>query len=335
MSTTFIDLALLCHPVFALLSVRHPKMQSKTSSVSLYYFALSFLTLLVFRYCSRSYLSIPWGPSLDVCTTQDQSNPIASLYPGNATGTLNGTVAVVPIPLALARQLIPSQYGILEHAYRDLLPSFPRGMYPAVVQALHDHDVQAFGYKIPDFSRSGVEFPFVDLLNDNYTSFKWAPSLLMSAGHDIALKGAMDYGTNVFAATFEPTCNAYKSVSKSKKLGTTFSGAKSLETGAASLSTMFSSTEEELFPLHFFKNFTNQPTFADGKTCDNMIRLFNTSVTTAPNRIERVVGTVKAKLPPFSTEQEWRNVYGLRLDTAFIENNYLPCENFRGYSSAD
>jgi hypothetical protein len=129
-------------------------MQSKASGVSLYYFAISFLTLLVFRYGSKSYLAIPWGPSLDVCTTYDQPNPIASIYPGNATGTLNGTVAVVPIPLALARQLIPSQYGILEHAYRALLPSFPLGMYPAIVQALHDHDVQAFGYKIPDFSVS-------------------------------------------------------------------------------------------------------------------------------------------------------------------------------------
>ena len=90
-----------------------------------------------------------------------------------------------------------------------------------------------------------------------------------------------------------------------------------------------------MFPLEFFKNFTNQPTFADGKTCDNMIRLFNTSVTTAPNRIERVKGTVRANLQPFSSEQEWTNVYGLRMDTAFIENNYLSCESFRGYTGVE
>jgi hypothetical protein len=82
----------------------------------------------------------------------DQPNPIASIYPNNATGTLNGTVAVLPISLELARQLIPPQYGILEHAYRALLPNFPRRMYPAIVQALHDHEVQAFGYHIDDFS---------------------------------------------------------------------------------------------------------------------------------------------------------------------------------------
>ncbi|PSN75456.1 hypothetical protein BS50DRAFT_541496 [Corynespora cassiicola Philippines] len=330
----YLDVALLCHPIVAVLTVKHPKMHFKNTNLQ--YFIFSFISLLFLRYACTSYFGLPTDiPSMASCTTNDEPNPIASMYPNNATGTLNGTIAVIPIPLKVARQLIPPQYGILEHAYRDLLPDFPRGMYPAVVQALHDHEVQAWGYKIPDFSRTGVEFPFVDMLNDNTTSFKWAPSLLMTAGHDIALKGAADYGTNVFPSVFEPGCDAYKSVPHSKKPGTTYFSARSRESGAASLTTLFSSTDKELFPLQFFKNFTNQPTFADGKTCDNMIRLFNTSVTTAPNKIEPVMGTVRVNIPPFTSEQEFRNVYGVRLDTAFIENNYLSCESFRGYSGLD
>ncbi|KAK7185826.1 hypothetical protein DPSP01_004269 [Paraphaeosphaeria sporulosa] len=332
MWTTYFDVALLSSPVLAFLTIQHPKMHSKPSSLQ--YFLVSFVSLLFLRCAASTYFGTPQHTSLSVCTTVDQPNPIASIYPNNATGTLNGTVAVIPISLKLARQLIPPQYGILEHAYRALLPNFPQGMYPAIVQAVHDHEVQAFGYKIDDFSRTGIEFPFVDLLNDNHTSFKWAPSLIMSAGHDIALKGAADYGTNVFPATFEPGCDAYRAVPKAKKPGTTYFSARSL-TGAEGLTTLFSSTEEELFPLSFFKNFTNQPTFADGKTCDNMIRLFNTSLTTAPNGIERVKGTVRATIHPFAEEQEWRNVYGLRMDTAFIENNYLSCEDFRGYSGLE
>ncbi|KAH7119717.1 hypothetical protein B0J11DRAFT_67115 [Dendryphion nanum] len=330
MINTYFDLALFCHPVLAFITIQHPKMQYKHSNLQ--YFVLSFLSLVVLRYLSNSYYSVPADVALESCSTYDQPNPIASLYPGNATGTLNGTIAIIPISLMLARQLIPPQYGILEHAYRALLPSFPAGMYPAIVEAVHDHEVQAFGYKVPDFSRTGVAFPFVDLLNDNHTSFKWAPSLLMSAGHDIGLKGAMDYGTNTFPAIFEPSCDAYKHVHNSKKPGTTYFSAKSQGPNTASLTTLFSSVEEEMFPLEFFKNFTNQPTFADGKTCDNMIRLFDTSVTTAPNRIEHVKGTVRIHMPPFAEAQEWTNAYGLRMDTAFIENNYLPCENFRGYS---
>jgi hypothetical protein len=153
----------------------------------------------------------------------------------------------------------------------------------------------------------------------------------MSAGHEIALKGAADYGTNVFPATFEPECNAYRAVPNAEKPGTTHFSARSLDS-TASLTTLFAPTEESPFPLSFFKNFTNQPTFADGKTCDNMIRLFNTSLTTAPNGIERVKGTVRANILPFGGEREWSNVHGLRMDTAFIENNYLDCEGFRGYA---
>ena len=91
-----------------------------------------------------------------------------------------------------------------------------------------------------------------------------------------------------------------------------------------------------MYPLSFFQNATNQPTFADGKTCDNMIRFFNTSLTTEGG-IERVKGTVRARLHPFGGEKEmeWRGVGGVRLDTAFVENNYLPCEEFRGYGGVE
>ncbi|KAF2117084.1 hypothetical protein BDV96DRAFT_490007 [Lophiotrema nucula] len=328
MFSSYLDVVLLFHPVLALLTIQHPKMHINHSNLQ--YFVISFFSILALRYAGSSYFLVPAEAPTGVCMTKDQPNPIAALYPGNCTGTLNGTVAVVPIALELARQLIPPQYGILEHAYRSLLPSFPKGMYPAIVQALHDHEVQAFGYKIEDFTRTGVEFPFVDMLNDNHTSFKWAPSLLMTSGHDIALKGAKDYGTEVFASTFDPGCDAYRSV-KSNKPGTTYFSAKSIAPSEASLSTLFSSTDHEVFPLEFFKNFTNQPTFADGKTCDHMTRLFNTSVTTS-HGIEPVKGTIRVKLPPFVGEVEFKDVYGLRLDSAFIENNYLPCETFRGYS---
>jgi hypothetical protein len=152
MICTYIDVALLSHPILAFLSIQHPKMHAKPSMLQ--YFAFSFLSLLALRYASSNYFERPAQFVASVCISVDQPNPVASIYPNNATGTLNGTLAVLPITLELARLLIPSQYGILEHAYRALLPSFPRGMYPAIAQALHDHEVQAFGYKIDDFTVS-------------------------------------------------------------------------------------------------------------------------------------------------------------------------------------
>lgn len=88
------------------------------------------------------------------CSSHDQANPLAERFPNNATGVLNATLAIIPITLEAARRLIPPQYGILERAYRALLPDFPEGMYPVMLQAAHDHDVQlrAYGITIDDFS---------------------------------------------------------------------------------------------------------------------------------------------------------------------------------------
>lgn len=90
------------------------------------------------------------------CNCSSQPNPIAQQFADTPTGTLNATLAIVPIPLATARQLIPSQYAILEGAYRALLPTFPEGMYPVLMQAGLDHDIQlaAINYKLPDFQVS-------------------------------------------------------------------------------------------------------------------------------------------------------------------------------------
>lgn len=325
---SIMDMALLCYPILAFLPSLYPKKQMKAPGRQS--LILSFFALLVFRYYTPSYPSTPVQsstlPEIESCQTYDLPNPIAHLYPGNATGTLNGTITVLPISLALARKLIPPQYGILTHAYRSLLPNFPTDMYPAILQALHDHEVQAFGYKIPDFTRTGIEFPFLDMFGDG-TSFKWVPSLLMSAGHEIALKGAMDYGTTTFSASFDPPCDAYRSM-PGKAAGTTSFSAQSTDTDAAFVSTEFAPIEGWTYPLRFFKNVTSQPTFANGKTCDNMIRLFNTSVTAS---IETIRGSVRATIPPFMEEKVWENVEGIRLDSAFIENNYLPCEGFKGY----
>ncbi len=325
---SLLDLALLCHPILALLPSFYSKSQTKASRRQ--YIALSFLSLLAYRYYSTATASPPLSvtqPSVSNCRTHDLPNPIAHLYPGNATGTLNGTITVLPIPLTLARSLIPAQHRILTNAYRTLLPSFPADMYPAILQAVHDHEVQAFSYVIPDFTRAGIEFPFVDLLGDG-TSFKWAPTLLLSAGHEIALQGARDYGTNTFPAAFEPECDAYSAVVGEP--GMTAFEARSVD-GAAEVTTRFERVPQIAYGLDFFKNVTNQPTFADGRSCDNMIRLFNTSVTTG---IEEVRGSVRARLPPFVKEEIWDGVEGIRLDSAFIENNYLPCEGFRGYGES-
>ncbi|KAK3359623.1 hypothetical protein B0T25DRAFT_588427 [Lasiosphaeria hispida] len=269
----------------------------------------------------------------DVCASLDQPNPLAELFPNNATGVLNATLVIIPITLETARRLIPPQYGILEQAYRALIPDFPEGMYPVMVQAAHDHDVQlrAYGITIDDFSRVGFEFPFLDLLGDGYSSFRWAPAQLITAAHDIALEGSRAYGTVVSPAEWEPVCDAYRALPN----GATYFKGKSVTTSEFVEVEMSRLQDMTLnpYPLDFFKNITNQPTFANASTCDNMIRWFNTSMSVGEFAPAPVLGRIRANAFPYEgVEKEYTGVYGVQIATPFIENNYLDCQTMRGYA---
>ena len=103
---------------------------------------------LVAAYMTQvSYASAP-QPCLS------QPNPIAQQHPDLVSGNINGTTPILPIELSLAREVIPQSYRIMEHKYRELLPSFPEGMYPMVFTAVHDHDIQfpLYNMSLPDFS---------------------------------------------------------------------------------------------------------------------------------------------------------------------------------------
>lgn len=76
---------------------------------------------------------------------------------------------------------------------------------------------------------------------------------------------------------------------------------------------------------------TNQPTFANGSSCDNMIRLFNSSMSRGAYEPVFVKGRVTANLAPLEGKVEWDGVYGVQVATPFIENNYLDCRAMRGW----
>jgi hypothetical protein len=86
------------------------------------------------------------------CRTSSLPNPIASQYYANITGQINGTLALLPIPIALARRIIPAEYEILSEQYEAMMPDLPKGMYPALLQAVFDHDIRYMDYQMPDFS---------------------------------------------------------------------------------------------------------------------------------------------------------------------------------------
>ncbi|KAK1982866.1 hypothetical protein LZ30DRAFT_589638 [Colletotrichum cereale] len=263
------------------------------------------------------------------CSTVDQPNPIFSQYPNNATGVLNVTMAIIPIPMTTARQIIPQQYAILENSFRALMPNFPAGMYPVVVQAGHDHDIKFQNFGIADFSRAGFEFPFLDLLGDGASSFRWAPAQMISASNPTAISGSEAYGTEVHASTFSPECDAYAPLPQG---GNSFNGSAGATYMSLEMKQSSCGSQNPPYTLGMFDAIINQPIFANGTQCDQQIRFFNTSVTQGAFPPVAVRGAVKSNLAPFKTDTSFADVAGFQVATSFIENNYLPCEMFRGYN---
>ncbi|KAF4838173.1 hypothetical protein CGCTS75_v001244 [Colletotrichum tropicale] len=264
------------------------------------------------------------------CTNVDQPNPLWAQHPNNATGVLNVTMAIFPIPMAAARQMVP--FAILENNLRAVMPDFPAGMYPVVVQAGHDHDIRFQDFGIPDFSKAGYEFPFLDLLGDGTSNFRWAPEQLISETNPAAVTGSQAYGTTVHAATFAPDCNAYSALSTCSG-STYFNGSSAAGDKRISL-TMRRAVEQQPIPytLSMFDSIINQPIFANGTACDQQIRLFNTSLSQGAFAPVPVRGSVRSSLGPFPADAAFGDVAGFQVATPFIENNYLPCDMFRGYN---
>jgi hypothetical protein len=52
--------------------------------------------------------------------------------------------------------VIPAEYAILTSAYREIFPTLPADVYPAILEAVQDHDVKQFGIEIPDFTVSFI-----------------------------------------------------------------------------------------------------------------------------------------------------------------------------------
>ncbi|KAH6658426.1 hypothetical protein BKA67DRAFT_533579 [Truncatella angustata] len=257
----------------------------------------------------------------DVGTSIDQPNPIAAQYPGDVTGNLNGTTLIVPIEIALAQSLIP-QYPILESAYRSLLPTFPVGMYPLMVSAKHDHDLQVAAYNLssPDFSRASFEFPFIDLSGDGATPYRLQNNVLITASNQVAVDGARGLGLNVFPAEFDPTNDAYRS----DGLGGTYFSAASAQDGSATRFLTMSTQPPagytaSPYPFEFIESITNQVTFANSTVCDHYQLLYNTSLTAAPYQPVSVTGSVSAFLEPFATPQTWTGLHGWQYAAAFVE----------------
>ncbi|CAL8582234.1 hypothetical protein XPA_007902 [Xanthoria parietina] len=280
-------------------------------------------------------------------------NPIATTYPHNITGTINATTAVLLVPLCYAQSLLPSRFAnsILTHAYTRF--NIPPTTYPLVVESIIDHDIRYGNIPVAaDFSSFRLTFPFIDLLGDGYSTFRYTGYIYLPPSNTVAINGSQAYGYTVLPAYFAPPDAPYEFTSRnqrdrlfqvfepppttanhdhqnkggrprSKLLGATkFRPAKTTTTATA----------HSTIPLAFYKNITNQIMFGNNTAvCDRMMSFWNTSITTGPYAPQHVVGEVALGPPLVPREKVWRDVPGLKADRAFLEVNYLDCKGLKGW----
>ncbi|KAH8594816.1 hypothetical protein B0O99DRAFT_496951, partial [Bisporella sp. PMI_857] len=265
-------------------------------------------------------------------SVESAPNPIASLYPYSVTGTLNGTLTVLPIPLALARSIIPAKFAILTKAINAALPFFPKKL----LRTCLDHDIQVagVGIRLPDFQLTKLMFPFVDVLGDGYSSFTWINKTLIN-GNELIQNGILGYGQTPITATFQPFLEAYESIpatSPSRPTGISLVASLGKEPWLDIKLNQHAQYSYSPYPLAFFKNVTNQPIVGNGSTCYQQVNFFNTTLSTNAYAPVPVCGSVDIKAPLLPTSQKFKNVFGIQVDVAFLENNYLPCEQLKGYN---
>ncbi|KAG8527127.1 uncharacterized protein KY384_008556 [Bacidia gigantensis] len=224
--------------------------------------------------------------------SESQPNPIASTFPSAATGTINGTFLLIPLPYSLATSIIPPQYRILKQQIAHYLPHFPSNTsYPMLLNIQLDHDIRSAGVTVPDFSQVLFRFPFVDLLGDGETAFSFVPSTIVGAGggtagvagQAVAKVGAESYGERVVLGDFEPR----------------------------GMRLPFACDNM----IRFFNTSITQGRFSPKGVKGDV----------------ELVPAKMSGIDIFPDGLDLKGVKGARFDTAFIENNYRRCEDLKGY----
>ena len=261
-------------------------------------------------------------------------NPIATTYPNNATGTINGTIGIVPVPIAYARSLLPSHLSsrILAHAYTRF--SIPPTHYPLIIAGVIDHDIRFQNINaVSDFSSFRISFPFIDLLGDGSSCFAYNSYIYLPPTVPVAITGALAYGEGVLNATFDPPDAPYKSVPGATQSGEIIYKVYDAVTQKFAAALDYKPCGgKDGYPLALYKNITNQPTFGNNTAvCDNQINFWNTSVTTGKNIPVDILGNVNVGPPLVPKQQTFTDVKGVKATRAFLENNYIPCQQLKGY----
>jgi len=304
-----------------------------------------------------SFLSLAYGllaaaPLLELASAQingvcpgpvvSSPNPIGTKQKYNryaSTGTVNGTYAIMPIPLTQARSMIPSQYPILQDQYQQLFPTLGADQYPLLLQMDLFYDIYKKGVSAgsgANYQRAAVSFPFVDRLNDGQTAMTYNKKIIISNTNTAAQTQYQRYG-GLVASGFFANCNAYEFDNNTESLPPAerrIDQAAWADTNTnlanPSIAYRLTPTDNSTYSLDTWYTVLNQPLFSD-KTplCDSVVRLPDTVVTTGANAPVFVEGDAAVLKQFFNPTKKtiFSGILGIKLDQAYYERPQVNCAN--------
>lgn len=150
-------------------------------------------------------------------------NTLAQFNPANRTMSFNGTFCIVPIPKNVVRPI--TGYDPLDIPV-SVLPSFPAGMHPLLLQGGYQNDIRMTALnlaplQIPGLTQASLTIPYTDAARDGRTPVNVPVSYYIGGTNGRFLEAIVPSlvagiplfeGTNISPATIVPDTAAIQSL---------------------------------------------------------------------------------------------------------------------------
>ncbi|KAI1069387.1 hypothetical protein LB507_008600 [Fusarium sp. FIESC RH6] len=226
-------------------------------------------------------------------TAQAGPNTLARYNPANRTMSANTTYCLVPIDKSLVKEI--TGYDPLD-IDTDILPSFPEGKHPLIVQAGYNNDIRMTAVnliplQIASLMQASLIVPYVDVTKDGETPIGAPVNYYIGGTNGRALQAIVPSiasgispfeGTTIFPAAFAPDTSAaqplpngeYSIQVKPFLLPNTVSGPGIY---AEAFDMLFELTNDSPYTAHTFHSLLNIPQLLNNGKCQRNTVYFNES----------------------------------------------------------
>ncbi|KAJ4165958.1 hypothetical protein NW765_007184 [Fusarium oxysporum] len=283
------------------------------------------------------------GLVVSLCQAQADPNTLARYNPANRTMSANTTYCLVPISKTLVKTI--TGYDPLD-IDTGVLPSFPTGKHPLIVQAGYQKDIRMTALnliplQIDSLMQGSLIVPFVDVTKDGQTPIGVPVNFYIGGTNGQPLQAIVPSvasgvspfeGTTIFPATFSPDASAARALPngfnsiqvKPFLLPNTISGPGIY---AEAFDISFKTTDSSPYTAHTFHSLLNIPQLLNTNKCQRNTVYFNESSSEPVMAVGEVTlyHQILATAPQ-GLEGVYRDVYCYSANGQVVSSLGEPCK---------